>query len=176
MIFDRPIPGQSLTTEPKGAPYENPPEIVDAEEAAIAHLERLNNPDAVEEIIFFLEEGLDVVSMTQGICRAAVIQGIHSIDVSLIVAPVIHEFIKSCADAAGIQYEEGLEDKGEKRVIKYQRDIVKARKMIDNLDINVDELVDDEDEDTPDEPMQMEEPMSPPKEMPSLGLMSRIGA
>ena len=48
--------------------------------------------------------------------------------------------------------------------------------MIDNLDINVDELVDDEDEDTPDEPMQMEEPMSPPKEMPSLGLMSRIGA
>ncbi len=33
MMYDRPIPGQSLTTEPKNAPYENPPEIVDVDEA-----------------------------------------------------------------------------------------------------------------------------------------------
>ena len=29
MQFERPVPGQSLTTTPKSAPYERPPEITD---------------------------------------------------------------------------------------------------------------------------------------------------
>ena len=36
------IPGQSLTAEPKNAPYENPPEINTEEDAIMWHLERLS--------------------------------------------------------------------------------------------------------------------------------------
>ena len=72
MIFERPIPGQSLTTEPKNVPYENPPEIVDPELAAMAHLQKINNADAVEDLLFFLESGVSVVTLTEGLCRVAV--------------------------------------------------------------------------------------------------------
>ena len=37
-------------------------------------------------------------------------RGIHTIDVSLIVAPVLHKMIRDTAEDAGISYEEGLVD------------------------------------------------------------------
>ena len=49
-----------------------------------------------------LELGVDVVTLTEGILRAAVAMGKHSIDVSLIIGPIIHELIKSNADVTGI--------------------------------------------------------------------------
>ena len=46
MLFDRVPPGYSLTQEPKEAPFENPPEINDPEEAAMYHLDKMNNVQA----------------------------------------------------------------------------------------------------------------------------------
>lgn len=108
--FERAIPGQSLTVEPRNAPYERPPEIADPEEAIYVHLNNLSNPDAIEDMMFFLELGVDVKTLTEGILRSAVMEGIHSVDVSLIIAPTIHEYIKSTADALDISYDEGFDD------------------------------------------------------------------
>ena len=169
MIFERPIPGQSLTTEPKNVPYENPPEIVDPELAAMAHLQKINNADAVEDLLFFLESGVSVVTLTEGLCRVAVMEGIHSLDVSLVVAPVIHEFIKSCADAAGIEYDEGIDKKIDKKNINYSRDFVRANKILKDLEVNPEQTV-----------SEMKEPIEEPIEKPVIedkpreGLMSRV--
>ena len=38
----RPIPGQSLTSTPKGAPYERPPEIVELQDVVKLHMENFN--------------------------------------------------------------------------------------------------------------------------------------
>lgn len=125
--FERPIPGQSLTQEPRNATYERPPEIVDPEEAIQIHLARLNDPETMEDAMFFLQAGVDVVSLVEGILRSAVMAGVHSVDVSLIIAPVIHEYIKSTADILAIEYEEGFEDKEGKRLKKYARNAILAR-------------------------------------------------
>ena len=117
MQFERPLPGQSLTQPPKGAPYERPPEITDPMEALERHLDTLNQPKAIEDCLFFLEMGVDLVTLVEGILRNAVMEGIHSIDISLIIAPVIHEFIKGNSDAAGVEYDEGfLDTVGENRL------------------------------------------------------------
>lgn len=116
--FRAPIPGQSLTTPPKNMPYERPPEITDPEEALQEHLLRLTDPDKMEATLTLLESGVDLVTLTEGIVRNGVMNGIHSIDISLIVAPAIHEFIKSYADELGIQYEEGFENQAEKKRFK----------------------------------------------------------
>jgi hypothetical protein len=129
--FERPIPGQSLTTTPKNAPYERPPEISDPELAIQMHLARLTDPEVMEEAMFHLEMGLDVVSLTEGILRSAVMAGIHSIDVSLIAAPVIHEYIKSTADSLGVEYEEGLEDKEAAERTKSSRNMMLAKAKMD---------------------------------------------
>jgi len=149
MMFDRPPAGYSLTQEPKGAPFENPPEMSDPTEAARYHLERLNDPELIEDAMFFLEQGVDILSLVQGILRGAVMQGQHSIDVSLIIAPILHEFIKQVADATDTPYDEGFENKKSKAVIKYQRNVAKARAELDKLDIKPDVPS----EDTPDKSM-----------------------
>jgi len=133
MAFERPIPGQSLTTEPKNAPYERPPEIVDPVEALNVHIENLLKPGAMEDALYFLEYGVDLVTLVQGILRGAVMEGIHSIDVSLIIAPVIHEYIKGFADADGVDYKEGWETEEEEKALSYRRDAARAKKLMDKL-------------------------------------------
>lgn len=108
-LFERPIPGQSLTAEPKGRPYERPPEISDPEEALRLHLTRLNDVDRMDSAMLLIQKGVDVRTLTEGLLRSAVAEGIHSIDVSLIIAPNVHEFISDVADELGIDYKTGFE-------------------------------------------------------------------
>lgn len=106
-LLDAPIPGESLTTNPKGFPWERPPEISDPEEAIETHLEKLSDPDNVEPLLMALEGGMMTLEgVTRVVVRNAVANGIHSIDVGLVIAPVIHEFIKKTADKVGVEYKE----------------------------------------------------------------------
>ena len=130
MQFNRPVPGQSLTSTPKGAPYERPPEINDPVKALDYHLDILDNPKAVEQAMFMLEMGIDLSTLVEGITRNAVIEGMHSIDISLIVAPVIHEYLKGYADSLDVNYDEGFEDKEENERISYARNEMLARKFL----------------------------------------------
>ena len=130
MQFNRPVPGQSLTSTPKGAPYERPPEINDPVKALDYHLDILDDPKAVEQAMFMLEMGVDLSTLVEGITRNAVIEGMHSIDISLIVAPVIHEYLKGYADSLGVKYDEGFEDKGEDERVSYARNEMLARKFL----------------------------------------------
>ena len=125
-----PIPGQSLTTPPGSFPFERPPEITDPEEAIQMHLTRLNSPEMKQDMLDMLELDVPVRQLTEGILRSAVAEGIHSIDTSLIVAPVIHEFIRLTAKQAGIEFDEGLVDKKEVRKKEKAVAVAKAEKYL----------------------------------------------
>ena len=117
MLTERPIPGQSLRTPPKNAPYERPPETANPLEALNIHLDNLSEKGAMEDVINALELDVDIVSLVEAILRSAVMEGIHSIDISLMIAPHIHEFIKGELDAIGVEYDEGfLDTVGENRL------------------------------------------------------------
>lgn len=168
------IPGQSLTAEPKNAPYENPPQMTNPDDAILWHLERLTEEDRMEALFDMLELGMDVVTITEGLLRGAVLEGYHSIDVSMIIAPVIHEFVTSSANLAGIEYEEGFPDDTEKRdLVRYQINSRKASKKLAELDMEVEDEgpeLDVED----DMPIPEEVDMDTVKEAP-MGLMARKG-
>jgi len=172
MAFERPIPGQSLTTEPKNAPYERPPEIVDPIEALDVHIENLLKPGAMEDALYFLEYGVDLVTLVQGILRGAVMEGIHSIDVSLIIAPVIHEYIKGFADADGIDYKEGWETEEEEKALSYRRDVERARELMKKLGEQEDEVIPTTMEKMTEEPEM--EPEVEQEEPAKAGLMARV--
>ena len=172
-MFSAPIPGQSLTSEPKNSPWENPPQFSAPEDALIYHIERLKDPKKVKSIAGLLTLGLDVVTMTEGLLRNAVIGGRHSIDVSLIIAPIIHEYIVGLADAAGIEYNEGIEEEDvDIKEIEYSIRSREAEKILkdlkDNKEIDLGTMSD--------EPVEMEE-MSEEVEIEEqeepMGLMSR---
>ena len=171
MQFDRPIPGQSLTTPPKAAPYERPPDVTDPREALELHLDNLMKEGAMDDILFFLEEGLDLVTLVEGILRSAVMEGIHSIDISLIIAPVLHEFIKGAALRAGIDFEEGFENKKAKQAITYSRNVSRAKRMLKELrGEDKPDPMSLEDTEMPEPQETMEQPMEEPEQQ---GLMAR---
>lgn len=168
MRLSTPIPGQSLTAEPKNAPYENPPEIVDPEEALQVHLTRLNEPKRMQAAMDFLEIGVDIQTLTEGILRNAVMNGIHSVDASLVIAPVIHEYIKLTAEELDIDYKEGFEeDEESEKKRMYEIASVRAKKTLEKMDMLPEDTVEEDEE--VEEPM-IEEEMT--QEKPK-GLMSR---
>ena len=168
LMFERPIPGQSLTAEPKSQAFERPPEITDPIEALDAHMDNLAREGAMEDALYFLEFGVDLVTLVQGILRAAVMEGIHSIDVSLIIAPVLHEYIKGFAEIAKIEYDEGFEDAEGKKVLAYKRDVARAKKMMKKLK-------EEKDSEAPaPEPMEEPELDDQEQEPDKTGLMARM--
>lgn len=151
--FDAPIPGESLTKAPGSMPFERPPEITDPEEAIQMHLSRLSKADKTQDLLDMLELDIDVVTLTEGILRSAVATGIHSIDISLAIAPVVHEFIKTTAEDAGIEFNEGLDDPKEKQKRK-AIDKAKAAKLVEKFRK---ENKNKKTEEEPQEPMMEEE-------------------
>jgi hypothetical protein len=170
--FEAPIPGQSLTDSPKNAPYERPPETADPMEAVDIHLANLTKEGAMEDVLYFLEMGVDLQTMVQGILRSGVVAGIHSLDVSLIIAPVIHEYIKGFADAAELEYNEGFDDKEANEVISYQRDVARAKKILDKMKEEQGMAPMPEPEMEPE--MEPEEPEMVEEEPVKTGLMARV--
>lgn len=130
-LLKAPIPGQSLTDEPKNYPWENPPEITDPEEAIAMHMSKFNDPEVIDNMLDLLDVGFPVRALAESILTASVAAGWHSIDVSLIVAPFIHEHIISMANEAGVSYVEGFE-KDEEAAQEKERQFIlaKAREML----------------------------------------------
>ena len=178
-MFSTAIPGQSLTSEPKNSRWENPPRMVDPEEALLWHLEKLQKPKSMEASAGMMALGIDILTLTEGVLRAAVAEGEHSIDVSLIIAPVIHEYIKGIGDAAGVDYKEGFEDDEEEIDLEQINMSLRKKEAMEILadikggeDIDLSGLEDSEsDEDMSEEKPQVE--MPEPQEEKPMGLMSR---
>lgn len=104
--FSGPVPGESLTATPRNSPWERPPETADEEKALVHHLERLSQPEVEDNILDAIEMGLPIEYMTELVTTGGVANAIHSIDVGLIISPVIHEYLVSIAEASGMPYKE----------------------------------------------------------------------
>ena len=168
-MFNVPIPGESLTREPKNAPYERPPELNDPEDALIYHTDRLTNERRIKAAMLLLEEGIDIKTLTEGLLRKGVLDGIHSVDVSLIIAPAVHEYIKTTADMAGVEYKEGFEQ--DDTELDYEINKSRAKKALSKIKAEPKKPVEEEPmmDLEVEEPVMVEEEMSPKPR----GLMAR---
>ena len=166
--FDRPVPGSSLTTPPKAQAYERPPEVTNPKEALERHLDNLDNKESIEDILFFVQSGMDVKTINEALLRSAVATGLHSIDISLIIAPLLHEHIVGRLDALGVEYDEGIDDLKAKETLRFNRNLSIAKRFTDSIKPNkepIDEM-DLEKTDIPKELMETVEETPPPaKEM-----------
>ena len=100
------VPGQSLTDYPKNYPWERPPEMTDPNDAIKFHIDRIADEDVIDNVLDLLEFGIPAKTLSESMMTAAVGSGIHSIDVSLIVEPIVRDFMMKAADMAGVNYKE----------------------------------------------------------------------
>lgn len=121
MAMMAPIPGQSLTDEPQNFAWERPPEYVDPDEALIFHMDRLSEKEVAESVLFLMEYGYPVDVLTRSLLSASVGEGMHSVDVSLIISPAIEEELSYMARTAGIDYKDTFSEDQTKEEAEEER-------------------------------------------------------
>jgi len=192
-----PIAGQSVTDKQGNYPWERPPETADPTEALSMHLKKMAGPKYMKSAIYMMELGIPAEVVTNTTLTMAIGNGIHSVDVGLIIAPAIHKEVVSIAEMAGIEYDEHFpEDEEEEQEAKemLQAKVIaklKSSKPESKTEISqtmeamtspqTEEFEDMREQDAPmegddmmamDQPPQEQAPQEPPNEM-GMGLMSR---
>lgn len=104
--FKAPIPGQSLTMEPGNQPWEQPPKYAEPEKALAFYMDRFEDPEVLDEAMFLLEQGFPLSVFVESMLTTGVMEGLHTIDVSILVGPVIHEYLQTMASALDINVKE----------------------------------------------------------------------
>ena len=108
-IFNAQIPGESMTHELGARPWQQPAQYTTVEEALDYYIPRFANDDVINQTADVLRMGVPVTTLANTIQLASVMEGKHSIDVGMLVLPVIMEMIMYIAEAEGIDYVSGLE-------------------------------------------------------------------
>ena len=103
-LFAGPISGASLTTEVGNRPWENPPKEVDLQTVISNYLSRLQNPNVIFPILDAIKYGTSITTLVESVIETAVMEGEHTIDIGILAAPVIVEYLKQASEVAKIKY------------------------------------------------------------------------
>mgnify|MGYP003649573665 CR=1 FL=1 len=109
-VFDQPIPGSSLTTEMGSRPWKNPPQYNTVEEVIDFYIERMSSDEFSNKLIHTLNLGVPVTQIANLMQTHGVMEGQHTLDISMLILPVLIEFIRLIADTSGIEYNMGIDE------------------------------------------------------------------
>lgn len=103
-ILKAPIPGMSLTTEPGGRPWEQPPQLNTVAEVVDFYTDRMTNPEMVSSLLTLVEKNMPLYDITKSLTTINVMKGMHSVDTGMLVQPVLVEMLKTLAELNDIGY------------------------------------------------------------------------
>ena len=161
-LLDAPIPGMSMTHEVGARPWQQPSKYSTVEEASRYYITRMQDKTFTDMLVNVLEMGVPVTTLANTIQLSSVMQGLHNIDVGILVLPVIMETIILTADTAGIEYNTGLDKDDTVAIDSKNSEILSTIGKLGDL---VEEEEEDEDMEMPVEEELMEEPQ--------MGIMAR---
>lgn len=161
-IFDQPIPGQSLTGEPKNNPWEQPAMMSNVEDVTMFYIGNMANQEVIDDIAAVCQAGLSLKPIVNTIVSSGTMNGLHSVDVGMLVKPIIHAFLKQAITSVGVEVsDDGRDYQKEAEAKELQRfQAIVGAYLKDNPDDGTDpgkrmlsELVEEqpEEEETPEE-------------------------
>lgn len=110
-LIDGPIAGMGLTHELGGRPWQKPPQYNTVEEAMTYYIPRFTNPKVIDQLLDVMELGIPLTTIADAMQSSAVMEGIHTVDVGLLVMPVLIEMMAYIGDDSGVEYDLGMEDR-----------------------------------------------------------------
>ena len=149
-LFDAPIPGMSLTHELGDRPWQTPAQFPTVDEAIEYYMNSMTSEEFMEQLIDIMEMGVPVTTIANSLQLGSVMEGKHSVDVGLLVVPLLIELIMMLGDSAGIEYETGLQnpDRNMARDSQLAQYALQYKRSLDEVDTQ--EMVDkDEDDEEP---------------------------
>jgi hypothetical protein len=139
-ILSAPIPGMSLTVEPGSVPWEQPPQYVTIDEVAKYYIDKLTTDhEVIDRTIDALETGVPLVTLADSAITYNAMNGIHTVDAGILIAPVVVELLKTYAELYNIPYTLTKEDTIKAKTIDKQL----LTKMVNDkeMKISVEEAV-----------------------------------
>lgn len=109
-LLSAPIPGQSFTDTPRNYKWERPPQMTNYEEVTRHYINKLADQDVMDDLSVLFDNGMPISPFVEALTTTGVSEGLHSIDVSLLVGPVIHAFIKAAMLEYGIDARDDIYD------------------------------------------------------------------
>lgn len=108
-ILEAPIPGMAMTHEVGARPWQTPPQYPTVNKAAQYYVVSMQDESFVEQAINLMETGMPITLIANNMQLMSVMEGKHSIDVGMLLIPVIMEMLMLIGDRAGIKYATGME-------------------------------------------------------------------
>jgi len=110
--LDAPIPGEGMTSELGSKPWQKPPQLADIDDVMPFYREKILNEDFIPQLLQVIELGIPLTTIANAMQSSAVMEGVHSIDVGILMLPIIVELLKHIAETNNVSYKTGIE-KGE---------------------------------------------------------------
>jgi len=128
--FNAPIPGESLTSEQGSRPWQKPPQFSKVEDVMNYYVDKMSDPKLSGNAVSIMESGVPLTMLSETLMTANVMEGVHTIDVGILVIPFIVEMLEYLADEAGVKYELGLEEEEDNSVV----DSLAAKKAFERFE------------------------------------------
>ena len=168
--FDAPIPGMGMTHELGARPWQTPPTYTTVEETSDYYIERMSNPKFKEQLLDVMEMKIPLTTLANTIQLGSVMEGLHTVDVGMLMIPILVETMALIGDSSDIDYVTGMDD------VKAERPAMTSR-IINDLESKQRESegmpIEEATESVMEQPTEEQEeemPMEEPK-----GLMARRG-
>jgi len=161
--FSGPVPGQSLTDEPGAFPWEQPPMYSEVDDVRNYYTKKIADEEVTDNLLDMIDLGIPINVISGSMLSKGIMDGIHTVDVKLILQPQIGVLLKNMAEEAGISYKETMNDYIDEKPAKERKNRMKlaAKLSIKKSQRNKDEgdmlqeVVADE---IMEEPQEQEEP------------------
>jgi len=140
--FEAPIPGQSLTGELGAYPWEQPAKYNTPEEAIDFYISRLANMDISMDLFESINDGLPITTAVDVLVAGGNMDGLHTMDVATLAAPVIAEFMVAVCEKLNINYT--MEGKATKKLNPKKLEEVMDNVSMDYMNPEVEEEVAEE--------------------------------
>ena len=114
ITLNSPIPGQSLTAPLGDRPWQKPARFSQPDVALAFYVDRITKGDRANNMLDILENGVPVDVLVDIMQQGGVMEGVHSLDTGIVIAPALVEVISSMADNVGIEYTKFSTDKKDK--------------------------------------------------------------
>lgn len=140
-LFDGPIPGMAMTAELGARPWQSPSQYVTVDDAVEYYLSRMSSEEFTEQLIDVMEMGVPLTTIANTIQMASVMEGKHTVDVGMLVIPLLIEMMMLIGDTADVKYDDGLtevkEDKTSEAVLdnvrrKLKKQLSKSKEKVIN--------------------------------------------
>ena len=96
--LDAPVPGEGLTHELGDRPWQKPAQLTNVDDVMPFYREKITDEEFIPQLMQVIELGIPLTTIANAMQSAAVMEGVHSIDVGVLMLPIIVELLKFVAE------------------------------------------------------------------------------